>query len=170
MNNMITADRWDLLADVLRDEFSEYGGLLALLNEQQQGIVHRNPEWLSERNLVIEQQAVRANEFRIRRERMVRECAIDLGLAPNVPLPQLLRLAPPATIPMFEALMDGCRATAEKVQAKLHSNRALLMRIQNVTQEMLQKLQPASTTNSYNRRGAYFKSLQMQGRGVNITA
>jgi hypothetical protein len=170
MSNLTATDRWEELADMLRNEFSEYGGLLSLLQEQQQGIVKRDPMWLSERNMQIEQQALRANECRIQRERYVRELCIDMDLPQDTKLVDLLDYVPDMTRAMFEALLQVCKETAEKVKRMLSRNRMLLMRAQGVTQEMIQRIQPLGTTKGYNRQGAYFKSMEMRGRGVNLTA
>jgi len=170
MDSLTATNSWDKLAEMLRTEFSEYGGLLNLLKEQQQGIVKRDPMWLNERNMLVEQQAIKANENRLQRERFVREFCIDLDLPQETKLKDLIECAPDVKKAMFEALLQVCKESTNKVQRMLNRNRMLLMRAQGVTQEMIRRIQPTATTNGYNRKGAYFKSLEMRGRGVNLTA
>jgi hypothetical protein len=47
---------WEELLEILRDELQEYGGLIGLLNAQQQSILNRRPESLMELNQSVQTQ------------------------------------------------------------------------------------------------------------------
>ena len=47
---------WEDLLDILRDELQEYGGLIGLLNAQQQSILNRRPDSLLEINQTVQTQ------------------------------------------------------------------------------------------------------------------
>ena len=47
---------WEELLEILRDELQEYGGLIGLLNAQQQSILNRRSESLMELNQSVQTQ------------------------------------------------------------------------------------------------------------------
>ena len=47
---------WEELLEILRDELQEYGGLIGLLNAQQQSILNRRSESLMELNKSVQTQ------------------------------------------------------------------------------------------------------------------
>ena len=47
---------WEDLLEILRDELQEYGGLIGLLNAQQQSILNRRSESLMELNQSVQTQ------------------------------------------------------------------------------------------------------------------
>ena len=51
-----TVNNWEELLDLLRDELQEYGGLIGLLNAQQQSILSRKPDSLLEINQSVQAQ------------------------------------------------------------------------------------------------------------------
>ena len=52
----ISGANWEELLEMLRTELQEYGGLIGLLNVQQQSILNRKPESLLEINQSVQTQ------------------------------------------------------------------------------------------------------------------
>jgi len=149
----LTMGRWDELAGALRGELAEYGGLLAMLDEQRDAIVSRQVDRLVEMQAEIEAQSLAARQQRQARDRLAGDLAMRFGGRSDIPLRELLPLMPPSTRPMFEALLDGGSELVEKARDKARRNRVLLSRASEVNEEILRRLQPRSMTKTYNARG-----------------
>ena len=59
---------WEELLDLLRDELQEYGGLIGLLNAQQQSILNRRSDSLLEINQSVQTQMEASQILQKRRQ------------------------------------------------------------------------------------------------------
>lgn len=169
-NHFRTQPVWEALADALRLEFQEYGGVLSLLEDQRQRIIGRNPDEMVASNFHLEEQLAVANQSRLQREELQSRLLQDLGIPADTTLRGLIPAMPPPTRPLFEALIDGAAETALKIQRKTRHNRLLLSRAGDLTEQILLRLQPGSSGRTYTRRGASAFSSSSRSAGLNLQA
>ena len=70
---------WEDLLELLRDELQEYGGLIGLLNAQQQSILNRRPESLLEINQSVQTQLEASQILHRKRSGFVSNLAENYG-------------------------------------------------------------------------------------------
>ena len=63
----MTTTHWEFIAECLRQELADYGGLLHLFEVQQRSLFERNPDAVLQQSLAIEQQARSVADCRGRR-------------------------------------------------------------------------------------------------------
>jgi flagellar biosynthesis/type III secretory pathway chaperone len=145
----------DTLIDSLRDELQEYGGLLGLFNEQQKAILDRKPEAVIAVQEAIVLQCGTIEHCRKRREDDTRRLASDLGRESEVllPLRGLIEGCEEAVRPLLYALMDEVNNLILKTRRRAQQNQMLLARSIEVSQQLLQKLNPEAFTKTYSRSG-----------------
>ena len=80
---------WEDLLSLLRDELQEYGGLVGLLNAQQQSILNRNPQSLLEVNRSVQNQIEASQILHKRREGFVSSLASNYGHPDDVALSEI---------------------------------------------------------------------------------
>ena len=74
---------WEDLLGLLRDELQEYGGLVGLLNAQQQSILSRRPNSLLEINQSVQTQMEASQMLQRRRQGFVSSLASSYGSRTN---------------------------------------------------------------------------------------
>ena len=163
--------RWQELAEVLREEFQEQGGMLQLLGLQQQAILARDIEGIEEQNRAVHAQLLETNRLRLRREKLSEELARASGLPPMTPLRELVGEMPGPTQGLFDALLSGAEETVAKVRKKIGQNRLLLARASELDQSVLHRLQPEGRTPTYARNGSLSYRGNAKGLGgIRFTA
>ncbi len=145
--------QWERLVDALRLELQEYGGLLNLLEEQQGGILGRDPESLLNLNSTIEEQVEKTNQLRKERESLAADSALDHELDKEASLSELVPYFPEAARPLLQALIERINAVLDRIKQKSRQNRMLLARAYDLVEQILRTLQPQSVTKTYNRDG-----------------
>jgi len=145
----------DTLIDALRDEVQEYGGLLSLFNEQQKAILDRKPDAVLAVQEAVALQFGTIDQCRKRREKLTQEIATELGRATEPPLPLrgLIESFAEAVRPLLYALMDEVNNLILRSRRRAQQNQMLLARSIEVSQHLLQKLNPEAFTKTYSRRG-----------------
>ncbi len=162
--------KWDELADALRGELAEYGGLLALLDEQRDAIVCRRVEELLDINTRVQEQAHFANRLRLEREAL---CARMAGQADvsAVSVKEIVAGTPSGLRPMFEALTREAMEIVARVRDKAARNSALLARAGELNEKIISIVSPGSTTRTYNARGSlYMRNARSRGNGLDMSA
>jgi flagellar biosynthesis/type III secretory pathway chaperone len=140
---------WEQIADCLRAELADYGGLLHLFEEQQRSLFERNAGLVLELSTAIEGQARELATNRSRRERLVAEFAVEQGLPSTTTLRALLpRIAEDAR-PLLEALIDEVNRLLHRVRRTSRHNHTLLASAVQVHRETLQQLRPQAFTRTY---------------------
>lgn len=148
MNN-----EWHRIAECLRTELAEYGGLLRLFEAQQRSLFERDPEAVLRRAHEIEAQARALGECRAHREEMVASFAVSLGCAPNSTLRSLLPKIEPVARPLLEALINEVNLLLHRVRRTSRHNHMLLSHALELHQETLLQLQPNAFTRTYSPAG-----------------
>ena len=153
MNSFLEDKEWNPLAELLRAEVQEYGGLYNLLERQQSEIFQRNPEQVLKTNAEIEEYMGDMGELRLQREKVVSEMAVAFGLAKDESLSKILPYIPDFARPMFQALVDEVNQMVRRTRSKARQNFMLLSRTMELSHEALQAMQPDNYTKTYTKRG-----------------
>jgi flagellar biosynthesis/type III secretory pathway chaperone len=141
--------RWESIADALRAELAEYGGLLHRFETQQQSLLARDAVAVLQLSTEIEAQTRLAADRRDQRERLVAAFARDHGQPANSTLRALLPLIEDVARPLIEALIAEVNVLLHRVRRANRHNHALLARTVEMHQEMLQQLRPTAFTKTY---------------------
>ena len=149
---MITAES-EYLAECLRAELGDYGGLLNLFEQQQQHIFDRNAEAVLRLASEIEQHSDRLAHCRTRREVAVAEFARQHRCSPASSLRSLLPHVEADARPLLEALINEVNTLLYRVRRVHRHNQSLLSRAVDVHQDILQFLRPNSLTKTYSPGG-----------------
>lgn len=144
---------WQLIADSLREELAEYGGLLALFEQQQQALLSRDADSVLRLAGEIEDQARILTDCRLRRERASASLATALGFAPDATLRSLLPQIEPDARPLLEALINEVNHLLHRVRRASRQNHSLLSRAVEIHQETLRQLRPDAFTKTYSAGG-----------------
>ena len=143
---------WEELLDLLRDESQEYGGLIGLLNAQQQSIC-RKPDSLLEINQSVQAQMEASQILQKRRQGYVSHLATRFGKSSQATLTELLPCLPDVTQPMFESIIEEINQLISNVRRKVSQNQRLLSRLLEVTDHLLSSTSPATQVKTYNKKG-----------------
>ena len=144
---------WEMVADSLREEVEEYGGLLRLFEEQQECVFNRDPERLLQLIDVIKRATERAEDVRHRRESCVRSFASDLGRAADSTLRSLLPCIDDPARPLLQALIDEVNRLIHRVRRITRQNHLLLSRTLELQQGLLRQFYPGAFTSTYSSHG-----------------
>ena len=156
MNSLPTffeAHDWEPLAETLRNELQEYGGLYNLLSQQQDRIVDRQTDVVLSLNEEIEAQTRTVAELRGRREELVADLSERAGTSAQGTLRALIPHFPEVVQPLFEALMTDINHMVRRNRQKARQNHLLLSRAMELTEQTLRVLQPENFTRTYQRSG-----------------
>jgi flagellar biosynthesis/type III secretory pathway chaperone len=144
---------WQQLAECLRTELADYGGLLALFEEQQRALFARHANEVLRLSTEIEGQARAVQSSRQRREDAVAAYATGLGQPPAATLRSLLPFVAAEARPLLEALIDEVNHLIHRVRRVSRHNHTLLSRTVELHQEILRTLRPDSFTQTYAPNG-----------------
>jgi len=162
--------KWDELADALRDELAEYGGLLSLLDEQRDAIMQRKVDALMDVNAKVQEQATAAEHFRYVREAVCARYARNLGCAPDVTVKDLVQKLPVEVRGMFTALVEDGVGVTNSAKKKSERNTQLLSRAGDLNERLLIAVRPQSTTKTYNKRGSIYVKTDKTVGGLDVSA
>jgi flagellar biosynthesis/type III secretory pathway chaperone len=144
---------WETVAESLREEVQEYGGLLRLFEEQQDCVFHREPGRLLELIESIKDATEQAEDARRRRENCVSSFASGLGRAADSTLRSLLPYIDDQARPLLEALIDEVNRLIHRVRRITRQNHLLLSRTLELQQGLLRQFYPGAFTSTYSARG-----------------
>jgi len=144
---------WEQVADCLRDEVQEYGGLLRLFEEQQECVFNRDPGRLLELIETIKEATLRAEDARHRREECVSAFAAGLGRPADVTLRSLLPSIDDEARPLLQALIDEVNRLIHRVRRITRQNHLLLSRTVQLHQGLLRQFYPGAFTPTYSALG-----------------
>ena len=142
------------LIETLREELTQYGELLALLEQQQDLIVSRSAEGLLENLGAINAQVPIVATARQNRDRLRKELAAALAQPTTISFRQLMTFVPREYQPLLEALVDEINDLLMRSQQRLRQNHLLLSRSLDLMQQMIFSLFPSSGGQTYNQAGA----------------
>ena len=143
----------DNLIEALRDELQEHGGLLSLFDEQQKAILDRKPEVVIAVQESILLQVDTINQCRKHREQIAAEFAAATGQQPGSPLRVLIEGAAEVVRPLLNALIDEVNQLISKTRRRGQQNQMLLARSIDISQRLLQKLNPGAKSRARQEQG-----------------
>ena len=146
------------LIRTLRDELTQYGELLALLEQQLELIVSRSAEGLFENLAAINAQIPVVAAAREKRDALRKELAAALGLSTTASFRLLTQSAPADYRPLLEALVTEINDLLRRSQQRLRQNHILLRRSLDSMQQMITSLFPTAIGRTYNQAGAIKQS------------
>ena len=149
----MTTTHWEFIAECLRAELADYGGLLQLFEQQQQHLFNRDADSVLRLANEIESQARTLAEARYRREQAVAAFAEAHGCPATASLRSLLPHVEPDARPLLEALINEVNALLHRVRRTSRHNHSLLSRTVEMHQETLQSLRPNAFTKTYSPAG-----------------
>ena len=151
MNN----DEINRLVESLREEMTQYGELLALMQEQQGLIINRQPQELLANLNEVNQQMERIAAARGAREQARVALTAQLGATEETTFKQMTSLLPTDYQPLVDALVEEINALLKNVQKWLRQNHLLLKRSLDLMQDILQNVFPAKASpKTYGRQGS----------------
>jgi len=153
LSQNLARSNWEELLELLRTELQEYGGLIGLLNAQQQSILSRRSDSLIEINHSVQTQMEASQILQKRRQGYVSNLARNFGHSEQSTLSELLPHLPDVTQPMFESIIEEINSLISNVRRKVAQNQRLLARLIEVTDHILSSANPASHSKIYSKQG-----------------
>jgi flagellar biosynthesis/type III secretory pathway chaperone len=150
---MTTPTDWKYLADCLRSELADYGGLLHLFEAQQRALFDLKATVVLQLADDIENHARALAESRTVREQAVAAFAVEHAQPANASLRSLLPFIESDARPLIEALINEVNALLHRVRRTSRHNHTLLARAVESHQETLSALRPHSFTKTYSPGG-----------------
>jgi flagellar biosynthesis/type III secretory pathway chaperone len=170
LTTMHDLGQWEELADALRDELAEYGGLLALLDEQRDAIAAGKTDAILAALESVREQTATANQRRAVREEVCARLARNAGRDPEITVRDLVRGIPMQARGMFDSLIDQGGQVLASAQKKVRRNNLMLSRAAALNEKLLMALRPGSATKTYNKRGGAYLSTGSTGGGLDLSA
>ncbi len=144
---------WESLADCLRNEVQEYGGLLNLFEEQQACIFRRDAGRLLQLVDAIDCAARGAEAVRRQREECASAFATGCGRSAGATLRSLLPLCEDTARPLLEALINEVNVLIHRLRRTAHQNHLLLAHAVDLQQSLLREFYPGVFTQTYSSGG-----------------
>lgn len=140
------------LIEALREELKEYGEMLALLDQQQQMVTHRQTQDLLQCVGSINLQAEAIAAARREREQRQRDVARELNLDGDATFTDVLPRLPSLFQPLIKELVQENNQLLARIQQRARQNHLLLARITDLMQRFLGSLFPGNPT-TYDNAG-----------------
>ena len=144
---------WQAIAECLRAELADYGGLLLLFEQQQRSLFVREAGSVLEIANRIETEARGLAETRHRREVAVATFAVEHEKLATSSVRDLLPLIEASARPLVEALVTEINHLLHRVRRISRHNHLMLARTVEMHQETLQLLRPEAFTKTYSPAG-----------------
>lgn len=148
-----TPATWQKIAECLRTELAEYGGLLAQFEDQQKSLFERNADEVLRLSAVIEAHALALHGCRQERENTVADFAAARGQPVTSTLRSLLPFIESDARPLIEALIGEVNHLLHRVRRVSRHNHTLLCRTVELHQETLRLARPDAFTRTYAPNG-----------------
>lgn len=159
---------WQQIADSLRAELADYGGLLHVMETQQRSLFDRDANTVLRCSGEIEELMRTAADSRRRREQTVATFATERGQPAASTLRSLLSLIEADARPLLEALIKEVNLLIHRVRRTSRHNHSLLARAVEVHQETLQQLRPQSFTKTYSPAGRVAVAVSAPARTLQV--
>ena len=146
LNNLITA---------LRDELTQYGEVLALMQEQQQFIINRSANELLLNLNEVNEQMEKVAAARNHRDACRQALFTTLGATEETTFRQMTGMLPTEVQPLLKALVEEINQLLERIQKWLRQNHMLLSRSLDLMKQIMKGMFPSSsaTAGTYGRGG-----------------
>jgi len=159
---------WETLVEALRKEVQEYGELLNLFGQQQDAILGRDPDMVLVVTDLIGMQVKTIDRCRRDREALVKDCAAREQQPLGISLRDLMPFFLKPVHPLLNALIDEVNSLVSRTKRRARQNQLLLARSIEVSQQILQRLNPGGITKTYSNTGCV--SLDVSGVGSRCIA
>lgn len=146
LNNLITA---------LRDELTQYGEVLALMQEQQELIINRSANDLLLNLNAVNEQMERVAATRQQRELCRQQLVASLGGTDETTFREMTAMLPAEVQPLLDALVQEINQLLQNIQKWLRQNHMLLQRSLDLMQTIMKSMFPSSSAvaGTYGRSG-----------------
>jgi len=141
------------LIEALREELKQYGEMLAVLEQQQQSVVQRQTNALLQNVADINAQANVISAVRHEREQHRRHVARRLGLEENASFAMIIPLLPQDYRPLVQALVHENNALLIRIQQRARQNQLLLSHAVELMQQLINSIFPGSNPKTYDNSG-----------------
>ena len=146
LNNLITA---------LREELTQYGEVLALMQEQQELIINRSANDLLLNLNAVNEQMERVAATRQQRELFRQQLVTSLGGTDETTFREMTAMLPAEVQPLLDALVQEINQLLQNIQKWLRQNHMLLQRSLDLMQTIMKSMFPSSSAvaGTYGRSG-----------------
>ena len=143
------------LITALREELTQYGEVLALMQEQQQFIINRSANELLLNLNVVNEQMEKVAACRNHREARRRALVATLGATEETTFRQMTEMLSPEVQPLLNALVEEINQLLQHIQKWLRQNHMLLKRSLDLMKQIMKGMFPSSsaTAGTYGREG-----------------
>ena len=141
------------LIEALREELKQYGEMLAVLDYQQELVMHRRANELLESVATVNSQSEVIQVTRREREQRQREIAHELNVDDDATFAILIPLLPADYRPLVGALVQENNELLIRVQQRARQNHLLLSRAIDLMQRFINTLNPMPAPTTYNDIG-----------------
>lgn len=142
------------LVDLLREELSGYGALLAQFESQQEHLWRREIDAVIAGAAAIEASAEAGSRLRREREQWVRDFAADHDRPTDITMLELLDLFPADQRALLEALITEINQLIRRLRRCARHNQLVMRRALELHQEILAQFNPRPRPRTYSPRGA----------------
>jgi flagellar biosynthesis/type III secretory pathway chaperone len=140
------------LIEALREELKQYGEMLALLDQQQQLVMHRQVAVLPDNVNLVNAQAGVIAAARQEREQRQLHLARSLGLEENS-VAKMLPQIPSDYQPLVGALVEENNSLLVRVQQRARQNHLLLSHAVDLMSQLIQSFFPGTAPVTYDGKG-----------------
>lgn len=155
----MSSDIFDEMTQALRVELQEYGGLVELLDSQQEAILRGEPEAFVDLGAAVHDQVTMLGAYRSSREKTVKEFARNCRQPESSTLTELLAHMPEAVGGMIRALIEEINALITRTQRRLRQNHLLLARCVSAAQQSVVMAGGGEMVSTYGRGGAVKRTI-----------
>ncbi|HXB58474.1 MAG TPA: flagellar protein FlgN [Candidatus Acidoferrales bacterium] len=141
------------LIEALREELKQYGEMLAMLEQQQQSVVHRHTDNLLRNVAEVNAQANVIAAVRHEREQRRCQVARQLGLEENTTFTVIIPKLPPDYRPLLQALVSENNALLVRIQQRARQNHLLLSHAVELMQQLINSIFPGGSPKTYDHTG-----------------
>jgi flagellar biosynthesis/type III secretory pathway chaperone len=141
------------LIEALREELKQYGEMLALLDHQQQLVMHRQVTALPDNVNSVNAQAGVISAARQEREQRQLHLARSLGLEENS-VTKIMPQIPSDYQPLVGALVEENNSLLVRVQQRARQNHLLLSHAVELMGQLLNSILPNAKPVTYDGKGA----------------
>jgi flagellar biosynthesis/type III secretory pathway chaperone len=141
------------LTEALREELKQYGEMIALLDQEQELLMHRQTAGLLQSVAAINSQAETLQAVRLEREQRRRHVARSLGLDEAIAFKDLTPHLGSNYRPLIQALVQENNELLVRIQQRARQNHLLLSRAVELMQRFIDSLLPGAGPATYTDAG-----------------
>ena len=141
------------LVEALREELTQYGELLALMQEQQELIINRQPQELLDNLARVNTQMEKVATAREARHMGRSALTGAIGAQNDITFREMTNQLPEEYRPLLDALVEEINTLLEHIQKWLRQNHMLLQRSLDLMQRLVQEVFPRTKPKTYSRGG-----------------